>query len=213
MVLFLLVILWVVVLFPPWWKSRNTRGGGGLSGRVEGFSMPSSKRPHSLEALNNVVGPAASDKVIPFRPRGAEAGIPAPYTGQQPGQVPVGHQPQAHMGHVGAQGSAPAYGAPAGGRDMRAPLSREAARRRRRNVVVGLFAMSVTTLILAIAYGRVFTLLFLISDAALLGFVMLVVQHERSSAERDSVQPIRPPVHNQGYVQAAPEYLVRETAN
>lgn len=174
--------------------------------------MPSSKRPHSLEALNNVVGPAASDKVIPFRPRGAEAtvsanGIPAPYTGQPGGAVPQAGQP---VGQMPAQGFGGVPGAP----DMRAPLSREAARRRRRNVVIGLFALSVTTLVLAIAYGRVFTLLFLIADAALLGFVMLVVQHERSSTERfDKVQPIRPPAQNQGYVQAAPEYLVRESAN
>lgn len=209
MVLFLLVILWVVVLFPPWWKSRNTRGGGGLSGRVEGLSMPSAKRPHSLEALHNVVSPSASDKVIPFRPRGTEAAAPAGYAAQAPGAMQYGQQPQP----VGQPMNSDFYG-PQGGRELRHPMSREAARRRRRNVVIGLFATSLTTLVLALMYGSAFTLLFLISDAVLLGFVMLVVQHERTNTESHAkVQPLRPPVQTQGYVQPAPQYMVRETAN
>lgn len=202
MVLFLLVILWVVVLFPPWWKSRNARGGGGRSVRTDSFSL-SPNRPDSLQALNNVLTPGMSDTVVPFRRPGAEASA-AP--GMTPGMS---------LGPVQASGQVADefFGSSPSGFDLGTPMSREAARRRRRNVLVGLFGVAAANLGLALAFQSVFTLMFLISLAVLLGFVMLVVNHERAGEERrNKVRPLRPPAHEVP-LQSAPAYLVRESAN
>lgn len=195
MVLFLLVILWVVVLFPPWWKSRNARGGSGRTIRTDSFSL-SPNRPDSLQALNNVLTPG--DTVVPFRRPGAEPSGPGTSLG-----------PVQTSGQVADE----FFGAAPAGFDLGTPMSREAARRRRRNVLVGLFGTATGTLVLALVFQGPFTLLFLVSLAVLLGFVMLVVQHERAGEERrNKVRPIRPPGH-QVPLQAAPSYLVRESAN
>ena len=100
------------------------------------------------------------------------------------------------------------------GMDLSAPpMTRESARRRRRNVLVGLFGLAVINLVLAVTQGGGWVLLSLITMAAFLGFVMLVVQHQRTEVERmTKVRPIRPAGH-QNPVQAAPSYLVQDRAS
>lgn len=60
------------------------------------------------------------------------------------------------------------------------------ARRRRRDVLVGLLGATGVTLLLAFALGGLFTLLFLLSAASLGGYVYALRQHHLRSMERVS---------------------------
>jgi len=74
------------------------------------------------------------------------------------------------------------------------PPSLDAARRRRRDIIVAFAGLSVLTLVLAVAFGGPFLAAQLLSDLALLGYVMAVAQRQRLADERrDKVTPIRPP--------------------
>ena len=74
------------------------------------------------------------------------------------------------------------------------PQTPNDARRRRRGVTIALGATAFATLLLAIAAGGAFIVLHLLVDAALLGYVILLVQYQRRLEEvRHKVRPIRPP--------------------
>lgn len=92
------------------------------------------------------------------------------------------------------------------------PISLEVARRRRRNLLVGLFSSSVVLLVAAIVWQSFFVLAFLISMAALLGCVMVIVAQQRATEQqRNRIEPIQP-VGYRPPMQAAPEYLLQRTA-
>ena len=95
--------------------------------------------------------------------------------------VPLRNQTQPNQG-----GTAPAqYFGPA--------TNTEQARTRRRNVLVGLAAGALFTLVLAVMFGGAFIALNLVVDVALLGFVILLVRHQKASQDRvNKVRPIRP---------------------
>lgn len=83
----------------------------------------------------------------------------------------------------------------------RSGLSSEQARVRRRAVLVGLAAFALLTLVMAVSLGGAWLVLHLLADAALLGFVVVVVAYQRAvEASRLQVRPLhraadlRPPL-------------------
>jgi hypothetical protein len=90
-----------------------------------------------------------------------------------------------------------------------APTGRAAARKRRRDVLAALAATAAFTFLLAIAFGGITILLHLAVDAALAGYVFLLVQMRKMATERSTkVRYLGPPVH-----QAPPRLVtVRRTA-
>lgn len=221
--------MWVVVLFPPWWKGRNARGA-----RPSGIGLPltdrnAPTRPNALQAFGKVTGGSQPQTMTPqsMNPQGG----PMSAAGASSTVVPLFGRSGEHMnaaqmnaaqmnemqpmdGNVQATGPAADQFFRGDGMDLSAaPMTRESARRRRRNVLVGLFGLALINLVLAVTQGGGWVLLSLITMAAFLGFVMLVVQHQRSEVERmTKVRPIRPAGH-QNPVQAAPSYLVQDRAS
>lgn len=207
MVLFLLVILWVVVLFPPWWKSRTSRAG--FSGRID--SLPLSRRNDtSLDALATVLTPQANN-VVPFRRPGADSPLPLGSSMSTVSATPDLDGMTNDLARPTMQVSEDFFGGMAGLEGV-TPISLEDARRRRRNLLVGLFGASVGLLVAAVIWQGVFVLAFLVSMAALLGCVMVIVSHQRSAERRrNRIEPIQP-VGYRPPVQAAPQYLIQRTA-
>jgi hypothetical protein len=83
-------------------------------------------------------------------------------------------------------------GAGIGGLGPAVPPTPVAARRRRRDVLLGLGAIAALTLVLALAVGGPFWLLHLLADVALVGFGWLVHEHETRARERaDKVHDLR----------------------
>jgi len=71
--------------------------------------------------------------------------------------------------------------------------SADQARLRRRNLLVALAAAALGTLVLAATMGGMFIALNLLVDVVLLGFVILLVRHQKVSQDRaQKVRPIRP---------------------
>ncbi|MEM7094023.1 MAG: hypothetical protein AAF567_13540 [Actinomycetota bacterium] len=92
-----------------------------------------------------------------------------------------------------------------------APTSTAAARERRRQVLLGLTGAAFVSLLLALAMRGGWIALHVAIDAALVGYVLLLVRFRQMAAERrNKVEPIRPPVTEQPpvTVQSAPDYLV-----
>lgn len=77
-----------------------------------------------------------------------------------------------------------------------APTGRAAARKRRRDVLVGLVATAAFTFLLALAFGGILVLVHLAVDVALAGYVFLLVQLRKLASERSTkVRYLGPPVH------------------
>lgn len=73
-------------------------------------------------------------------------------------------------------------------------VSSEAARMRRRAVLIGLAGAAAVTLLLAVVAGGVFVLLHLFIDAVLLGYVLMLVQYQREiEFERTRQRPVYAP--------------------
>jgi len=84
-------------------------------------------------------------------------------------------------------------GPPTAPRATTSPSSTDEAHRRRRHVVVAMASFSVATLLLAVTVGGLFVVVHVLSDMALLGFVMAVAQRQQLANERnEKVRPIRP---------------------
>lgn len=64
------------------------------------------------------------------------------------------------------------------------PLGRSAARKRRRDVLFALAGTAAFTFLLAVAFGGSMLLVHLLADAALGGYVFLLVQMRKMAAER-----------------------------
>jgi len=205
-VLILLAVLWVVVLLPPYLKNKDQRAF--RPGRSDNSSIAAHRT--QLSVLNQSLGTTTmAPNVIPFR-RPEQVGSPvvAALSNPQP--------PQRSFAGLAAQATeAPefAFGPEsmsfAGGPSM----SSEQARRRRRSVLSGLGGAAIVTLFLAvIGGGTLLVMLHLLTDLALLGFVLLLVRHQQMENERaNKVAPIFPVGHTPR-LQAAPQYLVRQSS-
>jgi hypothetical protein len=90
-----------------------------------------------------------------------------------------------------------------------APMSRSAARKRRRDVFYALLGATAATLLLAVAMRGVMVYLSVLCLAALGAYVALLVQIQRRTAERmQKVRPLRPQT-----VMPDPAYLLRRPAS
>lgn len=154
-----------------------------------------------LNVLHTALGGAgpARENVIPFRR--PEAG--APVTSALQGPEPV------QRSFAGLAEPRPQFdfGPSLGG----ATMSADVARRRRRNVLAGLAGLAVFTLLLAVtAGGTLLVLMNLLADIALLGYVILLVQHQQRILEKaNKVHPIRPAGYHPP-LQSAPAYLLAD---
>lgn len=223
MVLVILIALWAIVLVPPYLKDRRESSRTfGSSARGNLPALGSSQRFQPLQhagppvrSTGSLAGPAVSplgrNAVGVHRSASGAAGNPS-----NPSNVV-----QLHPVDDGAVFGAPfadeqvlaqAWEAPRAQRAGAAPSSMAAARERRRHVLMALTAAAFATLLLAMAVGGVWVALHVAVDAALVGYVILLVRFRQIAAERRTkVEPIRPPVTEQGpaTIQAAPSYLLR----
>jgi len=157
-----------------------------------------------LNVLNTALGSSGAprENVIPFRR--PEAGAPVASSLSAPSPV--------QRSFAGLAEPASQFDFGPGTVDA-APMTAESARRRRRNVLAGLGAFAVLTLIAAVTRGgTLLVLLNLLADIALLGYVMLLVKHNQRQIDvRTKVRPIRPVGYSPG-PQAAPDYLVSRSS-
>ncbi|MCU0272341.1 MAG: hypothetical protein MUE34_03825 [Acidimicrobiales bacterium] len=92
-----------------------------------------------------------------------------------------------------------------------APRTAAEARRRRREVLLGLGGAAVFTLVLGLLVGGIFWVLHLLVDIALVGFGYLVHEHETRAQERaEKVRPL--PMERRAPRQAAAEEPLRRRA-
>ncbi len=113
------------------------------------------------------------DPMAPLRAVGAPNGTPGPSGVTQ-------LRPAVSAGPPGHSLTAPAVNPQVGSGPAR-PVTSEQARMRRRNVLVVLACFAVLTLIGVLTIGgTTMILLHLVTDALLLGFVMLLVQYQRA---------------------------------
>lgn len=201
MVLILLSILWVAVLVPPWLKNRGNRAARPV--RSDGQSIAMHHR--QLNVLNTALTPGAvsRENVIPFRR--PEAGAPVSSALQGPTVV--------QRSFAGLAEPAAEFNFGPTAEFATSPMTTEVARRRRRNVLAGLGALALVTLVAAIVFGgTMLVLLNLVADVAFLGYVFLLVKHhQRQMEQANKVRPIRPAGY-QPKLQSAPDYLVRSSS-
>ena len=207
--LLILVVMWVAVLLPPYLRNRKGSGSGssmtsfrrkldtlerstpfsGANGHVSPY-LPVNSRP--------VSGPQPLDGPLP-------AGSRHPLQGGGPRLVAM--PSDATLGHVTTVGSAESEAAfllapsndlePTGWSEPESvPMEREravpstvmasrAARKRRRDVLFTLLAACGLTLLMGLVLGTPVLMLHLLCDAALGGYVYLLVNMQKSKAERD----------------------------
>lgn len=209
MVLVILIALWAVVLVPPYLKDRraSSRTFGSSSGSLPVMNGGQRFQPlqHAGPAVRSSVsgamsGPAVTplgsgvvtggSNVVQLHP-GADESLFAPAGDERSLQQAWGNQ---RPGRVGM------------------PSSTSAARERRRHVLLGLTGAAFVTLLLALTVGSPWVAIHVAIDAALVGYVVLLVRFRQLASERRTkVQPIRPAVTEQAPVtiQSAPDYLLR----
>ena len=203
-VLLILVVMWVAVLLPPYLRNRGESRPSS--------SMTSFKR--KLDVLERQApGRSSRGHVTPYLPvtsthvhaaQPADGPLPEgsrhPLThGGRPRLVPMGSSvnqsssvriqrddtdprlllaPEADLQprerSVSRNGEVPSY-----------VLSRRAARKRRRDILFGLIGSTGVTLVLSIGIGGMVFFLFLLSFAALAGYVFLLIQMQKSKAEAE----------------------------
>lgn len=206
MILVLLLVVWAVVLVPPYLRRRSGNGAARLP-RSDGNSIANHRQ--QLQILDNSLGAGGgqSVNVIPFRRPEDPASIQLPVGSPVSDMVVRPDVPQ-----VSFAGLQEAEG-PQRPIDFSTPMSLDSARRRRRNVLAALVGVAVLTLVLAVTASGAWVLVNLLADAALLAYVMLLVRHQQMSNERmNKVRPIRP-AGRQPHVQPAPTYLLHQSAN
>ena len=103
--------------------------------------------------------------------------------------------------HTGPSSAAPSFGNVVDLRERRsaapAPVRtavHPAMRKRRQEILVGLGAAAVLTLVCTVAFGGAFIWLHLIADVLLVGYVYLLVQSTTAAAARPARVPSRRPV-------------------
>lgn len=209
--LLILVVMWVAVLLPPYLRNR---GGSGAGSSMNSFRrkldtlertspFPGSGSKGHVSAYlpvnaNSVNGPQPLDGPLPAGSRhplqgGGPRLVPMPAAGVQ-----VVH-PLAAAPEIAPEDDATYLLAPAAdvtprsepdpGERVRnaspSTLSARAARKRRRDVLYTLLAACGLTLVMGIVLGGPVLLLHLLCDAALAGYVYLLVTMQKAKAERD----------------------------
>ncbi|MEQ8716374.1 MAG: hypothetical protein RIE08_02070 [Acidimicrobiales bacterium] len=181
LILIIIVVLWAAVLVPPWLRRRDSRPSSRSDSRA-GFQNQLSK----LGGPAMRRGQAPNAQVLPIRP--AARPTPSQFGGAPPGhslvaRADVERSRQAMVQVSMSDGQSPRH----------LVLSRAQARRRRRNILFVLMALAGVTFLAAVAAQGIFLVLHLFADLALIGYVTLLVQHQRQAEEkRAKVRPIRP---------------------
>lgn len=220
-VLVILIALWAIVLVPPYLKDRRAARGtfrmsqsGSLPPitNAQRFGSLQHTRPAISSSIpSSMAGPAVSPvgrsavatdfsgtdamagNVVPLHPLAVDTGeIFAAPLGLEAGLDESWEPPRQKLAAM--------------------PSSTAAARERRRHVLMALTGGAFATLLLAMGLGGMWVAINVALDAALVGYVILLVRFRQVAAERHSkVEPIRPPVTEQPplTLQAAPAYLLR----
>lgn len=215
MVLVILIALWAVVLVPPYLKDRRASSRtfrATQSGSLPVMSSAQRFQPlqHAAPAVRASMPPAFAGPAV--TPVGRSGTKPVTSGSNVVPLHPLADEPAAMFSPLGDESTLQqAWETPS---QVRAgiPSSTAAARERRRHVLIGLSAVAFVTLLAAMVMGGNWVALHIAVDAALVGYVILLVRFRQIASERrDKVQPIRPAVteHSPATLQAAPSYLVR----
>lgn len=220
MVLVILIALWAVVLVPPYLKDRRastrafrTSQSGSLP--VMNAAQRFTPLQHAGPAVRSSVPQAMSGPAVaPVSAAMLGAGKPGANGG--PSNVvplhplavdePSLYAPRGDESTIQAAWEGPRH------RRAAAPSTTTAARERRRHVLLALTGAAFITLLLALTLGGAWVAGHVAIDAALVGYVVLLVRFRQLAAERRTkVEPIRPPVNEvaPATLQAAPAYLLR----
>lgn len=206
-VLLILVVMWVAVLLPPYLRNR---GGGGTGSSMSTFrrKLDTLERSTPFPGANGHVSPYLPVSNRPVAgPQPLDGPLPAgsrhPLQGGGPRLVPLPADGQSVGAAAGADGEAAYLLAPSPDLEpswtdpASVPVARErsvtpsvasarAARKRRRDVLYTLMAACGVTLLMSLVLGGGPVLfLHLLCDAALGGYVYLLVSMQKAKAERD----------------------------
>ncbi len=175
MVLLVLAAVWAAVLIPPALRARHE---GRPSDSISNFRRqlavlrrtgPRSNRIGSVDhwARPYAPPPPTLASVSRLHTTHAASGRPRPYL------APVGRGP---VGRV-----------PVGGRPSPSSAARSRTLRRRRDVLTGLAAAVVISLLVAVftGFSMLFLLLHLLADGLLVAYVALLIHQRNAAAERD----------------------------
>lgn len=179
LILIALVIIWAAVLIPPWLRKRDLRRGSRGDGRSS-FESRLSTLGRPAKRRNEQVG-----QVLPIRP--AAQPSPSQFAASAPGHSLVARADAEGSRRAMVQVSTPDEPSP-----RHVVMSRAQARRRRRNILFALMGLAGATFLAAVAAQGAWILLHLVADLLLIGYVTLLVQHQRRAEEkRAKVHPIR----------------------
>ncbi len=209
--LLILVVMWVAVLFP---YLRN-RGGSGSGTSMHSFrqkldglerSAPTTRsgghvstylpvHGRSVQGPQPLDGPLPAGSRHPLQGGGGPRLVPAPsdtgvtLLGANGAPLAVAPEPEVEATYLLAPAPDLQVATEPGGEHRQGPpaalLSARAARKRRRDVLYTLLAASAITLLMGLVLGTPVLLLHLLVDAALGGYVYLLITMQRSKAERD----------------------------
>lgn len=235
-VLVILIALWAIVLVPPYLKDR--RESTRTFRASQSGSLPAITSPQRFQPLRHAgppvrTGSLTGPAVSPLAQRGSgSTGAPvmansgwndatSNFAGHSATNLAT-NVVQLHpvddgidvLGGPSVTEEALHQAWGSAGAQTRAglPATTAAARERRRHILIGLTGSAFVTLLLAMTLRGSWIALNVAIDAALVGYVILLVRFRQIANERQfKVEPIRPPVTEQPPVtlQAAPDYLVR----
>lgn len=206
--LLILVVMWVAVLLPPYLRNRKGSGSAnsmtsfrrkldtleratpfpGANGHVSPYLPVTNRTVNGPQPLD---GPLPAGSRHPLQGGGGPRLVPMPSDG---GHVTLGAaEPEASYLLAPSPDLEPSRpepsAAPVDSSRRAAPAGAQAsraARKRRRDVLYTLLAACGITLLMALVLGTPVVLLFhLLCDAALAGYVYLLVSMQKSKAERD----------------------------
>ena len=199
--LLILVVMWVAVLLPPYLRNRGGSGSGssmntfrrkldtlerstpfpGANGHVSPYLPVNSRHVHGPQPLD---APLPAGSRHPLQGGGPRL-VPMPADGQ-----PVAESEASYL-LAPATDLEPCWTDPASvpvGREQgssSAGAASRAARKRRRDVLYTLLAACGITLVMGLVLGTPMLMINLACDAALGGYVYLLVSMQKSKAERD----------------------------
>lgn len=186
MVLIILAIIWAAVLVPPWLRNRDTRRGS-RTDSMHGFRSQLSTMGRQNGGRGGRGGRGAD--VFPIRPAARPA--PSQLSGPVPGHSLVARAEARNGSEERSVRRAPQDWGEQMPRHI--VMSRAEARRRRRNILFVLMGLAGVTFLAAVAVQGAFLVLHLLADLVLIGYITLLVQHQRRAEERRAkVRPIRP---------------------
>ena len=212
--LLILVVMWVAVLLPPYLRNRGGSGSGSsmhsFRQKLDGLerSAPTTRsgghvstylpvHGRSVQGPQPLDGPLPAGSRHPLQGGGGPRLVPAPsdtgvtILGANGAALAAEPQPEPELEATYLLAPAPDLQLapePEGARRAAPPaalLSARAARKRRRDVLYTLLAASAITLLMGLVLGTPVLLLHLLVDAALGGYVYLLITMQRSKAERD----------------------------